>query len=541
MSKADLILKSNAIFTGKSNSTFAGGIAIKGNRIIKVGSTEDIEGYRDSNTVVFHYGDNLILPGFIDSHMHYFVGAFQSSGRVCRELFESRSKKECLNMVGAFADANPQMKAIVGMGWHLPSWKEADLPPCKEDLDKIEPQRPIFLLSAEGHTFWLNSKALELCHIHAGTTVSFGSIGKDSTGNPNGLLYELEACEEPNTLAFKAEGNEGKKIFLAFNKQLSQCGITSTTDVSTCPEPVGDFSQYELLHQLETEKKLSVRIHLYPSLGLVADTTLASQLRDKYHSEKLRIAGLKQFVDGVTSSNSAFLLAPYTDNPSISGNSFYAYEVLRDCISKANKDQFGVKLHAIGDAAIRMALNAFEESQKKNGPLIVRNSIEHVEAPHPDDIKRFAELNVTAAMQPLHMSYENLEKLVKLGPQRSKYQFPFKTLLEHGSTLAFGTDYPVVPFNPMETIYAAVSRTTIDNQEIEINPWEKIPLADALRAYTYGSAYCVNQEKVLGSIEEGKLADIVVLDRNLFAVDPKEILETKVLLTIMDGTIVHQL
>lgn len=541
MDKADIILRSNVIFTGVSNDTFAGGIAIKGNKIMKVGLWDEVDAFIDPHTIVLEYGDKLILPGLIDSHMHYFIGAFQSSGKVCRTLFDAHSKKECLEMVKKFAKSNPQLQTIAGMGWHLPSWDESDRFPCKEDLDAIASHRPIFLLSAEGHTFWLNSKALALCEITKASKVRFGSIGKNEDGEPNGLLYELEACERANALAFKPVDHDAKKIILEFNKKLSECGITSTTDVSVCPEPVGDFSEYAAAHQLEAEQRLSVRINLYPSLGLAPDTTLASELRNKYHSEKLRIAGLKQFVDGVTSSNSAYLLEPYADQPDSSGHSFYKYNILRDCVVNANREQFGVKLHAIGDAAIRMALDAYEESQNANGPLTVRNSIEHLEAPHPNDIGRFSKLNVTAAMQPLHLSYENLEKQIKLGPQRSKYQFPFKTLLEDGAVLAFGTDYPVVPFNPMDTIYAAVTRTNIEGQEIEINPWEKISLAEALRAYTYGSAYCVNQEQLLGSIEEGKLADIVVLDRNLFTVDPKEILETKVILTMMDGNIVHQL
>jgi len=540
MEKADLILKSNAIFTGKTNGTFAGGIAVKGNKIIKVGSWDEVDLYKDLHTKVFEYKDNLILPGFIDSHMHYFVGAFQSSGRVCRTLFDAQSKKECLDMVAKFSKECAEMNKVVGMGWHLPSWDEADRNPCKEDLDAIEPNRPVFLLSAEGHTFWLNSKALEACSINADTTVSFGKVGKNDDGEPDGMLYELEACEVANTIAFKADNNEEDEILMAFNKKLSECGITSTTDVSNCPEPVGDFSEYESLHQLELDHRLTVRLNLYPSLGLMPDTGLADRLRDKYHSEKLRVAGLKQFIDGVTSSNSAFLLEPYTDMPDSHGRPFYEYETLRDCVLFANGQQYGIKLHAIGDGAIRMALDAFEESQRKNGPLKIRNSIEHIEAPHPDDIGRFAKLDVTAAMQPLHLAYENLEKLVKIGPNRSRYQFPFKSLLEQGTVLAFGTDYPVVTFSPMETIHAAVTRQNIEGHEININPWEKIPLADVLRAYTFGGAYCVNQDDILGSLEEGKLADIVVLDRNLFGVDPEEILETKVLLTVMDGDVVHQ-
>lgn len=540
MQKAQILIQSDNVFTGTNDVPFAGGVAIADNKIIAVGSREELKPYCSEDTEILDYGSQLVMPGFIDAHMHYFCGVFQSSKYMCRDLFDAKSEQECVGIIEAFGRQHHDFDKISGMGWFPLLWDEKDVMPSKASLDTIEPNRPVYLLSADGHTFWLNSKALEACGITKDTQVSFGSIGKDEQGELTGLLFEIEAEETANALAFQLPKDQGKAMIMDFNNMLLAKGVTSTTDMSVNPEPVGDFAEYALARQLEEAGEMKIRLNLYPSLGLHPDTSIAEQLRKEYCSERLRIAGLKQFIDGVSSTYSAYLLEPYNDRPDFTSRPCYPYETYRDCVTYANSHGFGVRMHAIGDGAIRLELDAIQYARSHGGRHDVRNSLEHLEAIDPQDIPRFAQLDVTCSMQPLHMPPTAYEKKVRLGDERCKYQWPFQTLLDNNAVLAFGTDFPVAPYDPLESIHDAVARQDEKGREIEINPWEKISVADALKAYTIGSAYCIGMEDRLGTLEAGKLADLIVLDQNLFALKPEEIRDTNVVLTIVDGEIVYR-
>lgn len=537
--KADLIIISNNVFTGRQTEAFPGCVAIKGNKIIDVCAKESVDKYIDSNTEVLEYKDELVMAGFIDAHMHYFNGVFQNSKYMNRGLFDCKSKEECVSVIKEFGKQNPDFPKISSMGWFPLSWYDPKDMPTKELLDEIEPDRPVYLLAADGHTFWLNSKALELCNITKYTQVSFGSIGKGEDGEPNGLLFDIEAEETANALAFALPEESAEEMITEFNDDLLSYGITTTTDMSVNPEPVGDFADYAKAKKLEDQGKLKIRINLYPSLGLKPDTSIVEDLRNQYKSEKLRVAGLKQFVDGVSSTYTAYLLEPYSDRDDYSGKPNYPYEVIRDCVTHANKNDFPVRLHTIGDGAIRLALDAIEFSQKTNNKR-VRNSLEHLEAMAQSDIPRLAELDVVASMQPLHIPPTAYEKKVRLGDDRCKYQWPFRSILDSGVILAYGTDYPVAPYNPFESIHDSVARTDANGKEIKINPWEKTTLEEALIAYTLGGAYCIGKEDVLGTLEKGKYADVTVLSGNPFDMDIKKIKGLKSKLTVVDGEVVYK-
>lgn len=540
MKKADLLIKSKNIFTGTEDIPSEGCIAVQGNKIIKIGNFQEVSPYISDETKVLDYENEMVMPGFIDAHMHYFCGVFQSSNYMCRELFEAKSEQECVEMIRAFGEKNPDLDKLSGMGWFPPLWDDKTAIPSRKSLDAIEPERPVYLLSADGHTFWLNTKALEACGITKETKVRFGSIGKDENGELTGLLYEIEAEETANTLAFQLPEDRAEEMILDFNKKLLASGITATTDMSVNPEPVGDFSEYALAKKLEDRGELNVRLNLYPSMGLVPETAKAERLRTEYCTDKLRVAGLKQFIDGVSSSYSAYLLEPYSDKPGFTSRSCYPYEIYRDCITNANSKGFGVRLHTVGDGAIRLGLDAIQYARENSGNTSVRNCLEHLEAIDPMDLSRFRELDVTCSMQPYHMPPTAYEKLVRLGEKRSRYQWPFHSLLDQNAVLAFGTDFPVAPYEPLQSIHDAVARKDWDGEEIKINPWEKISLAEALRAYTAGSAYSIGMDHKLGTLEEGKLADLIVLDKNLFDLEVSEIPHTNVILTIADGEIVYQ-
>ena len=540
MKKASLVIKSNAVFTGLTDDVFKGGVAVSDNKIAAVGSDDEIQEWISEDTKVLEYGDQMIMPGFIDAHMHFFTGAFVNSEYMLMDLFGAKSEEECAGMVEAFAKEHPDYGTISGMGWFPAFWNNHDTLPHRRSLDAVVSDRPVYLLSADCHTFWMNSRALEECGITKDTKVSFGKIGKGEDGELDGLLFEIEACTPANERAFLLADDKMKELQKNFYAEIAKNGITSTTNMSVNPVLESSFKEFEVAAELEKEGELTVRLHLYPSLGLDPDFEGVKGLREKYASEKLRVSGLKQFVDGVTSTYTAYMLEPYSDNPGTRGFSNYPAELYEKMVAAANKEGFGVRLHCIGDAAVRLTLDAFEKSNRQNDNSSLRNTIEHIESIHEDDIPRFAQLGVIASMQPIHLILDVNEKVSRIGEERCRYEWPFKTLLKNHATLAFGTDFPVADINPFPNIHAAVTRCGENGELVGTNPEERISLAETLKAYTYGSACAINRENELGTLEAGKLADIVVLDRNLFAASEAEIPETSVALTVMDGQIVYK-
>jgi predicted amidohydrolase YtcJ len=539
MTKADMVLKSDNIFDGARDEPFAGAIAVAGDRIVAVGGAEEMKPYIESGAKLLDFGDKLITPGFIDAHMHYFSGMLMTSKYMCL-IFDCKSEEDCADRMGAFAAEHPEFEQIVALGWQISWWGEGAALPTKASLDARVPDRPVFAYSADGHCMWLNSKALAKTGTTRETTVSFGDICKDENGELTGVYLDMEAIAVPSSMALAMPADEMKALTTEFNRGLVAAGITSVTDMAVDVTSGKDMSGYKILKSLEDEGNLGVRMHLYPGLGTKPDTSHADALSGKYKSEKLRVAGLKQFVDGVTYTFTAALLEPYANNPSTKGKTFFSYETILECVLNANKNGYGVRLHCIGDAAIKLALDAFEESAKVNDMTGVINCVEHIEALRPEDIPRFAKLGVVASMQPLHVTFNDNEKVSAVGEERAKYQWPFKSIYKTGATVAFGTDFPVVGFETLPSLHAAVTRTNAEGKPMGTNPEEKLTLAEAIKSYTAGSAYSVGREKDLGRLEAGKLADVVVFDRNLFGIDARGILDAKVEMTLLNGEIVYE-
>ena len=540
MNKADLVILSKSIFTGENDSLLQGGIAITGNKITAVGSNSRIAAFIGESTKVCKYDDLLVMPGIMDAHVHLTMGAIVNScEHTCTEITDSKSEEECVEMVKAFAENHPELHRIRGMGWFPINWRSNSLP-SKKSLDAAFPDKPVFLICADGHTHWLNSKALEECGISKASTCRFGEIGKDADGELNGLLFEMDACGPSLDKFLDLPVCDTKKIMKEFLAEISEFGITSICDMAVLPVPSRNYNAFKSLGEIENEGDLTARIYLYPSLGIDGDFTAVNELRKTYNSEKLKVAGLKQFIDGVTTTYTGYLLDPYEDNPDTCGKSNFPADTYRKCAVKANGLGFPVRFHGLGDAAVRMCFNIFEESNKLNKNYSMKNSIEHCENVHPDDICRFAKTNTVASMQPYHLPLDANEKIARIGEERCKFEWPHKSILDANGILAFGTDYPVVHFNPFPNIYAAVTRCDEDGIPTGANDWEKISLADALRAYTYGAACSHNVQDKVGTIKEGMMADIIVLDRNPFAASNKEIKDTKVILTVSDGRIVFE-
>lgn len=533
--KADIVLSSDAIFTGLTHEPTSGAIAILGDKILSVGSKAEIEPFIGSGTKVFNYGNQLIMPGFHDFHLHIMFSALSLTSI---NLFEARSAQEVAAKVLEFSKECPEEGWIIGMQWDAGYWHDKQEPHYRI-LDAIIPDRPVVLFHAEGHYTWVNSKAMEL----AGVTEEirdpdFGRYERDKNGLLTGILYE-EAQQIVLKEALRLTQNKKETILKEFLRLLSQNGITSVNDLFA---PIDDFLQdYDLFEKLDKQGELTTRFHITPELDGNLDK--AQILRNKYVSKKLQFSGLKQFVDGTVTGHTAYFLKPYSDQLDICGHPALDPEVLIDRVVKADELGFRIRFHAIGDAAIRLALDAFEEAVRKNGKRDSRHTVEHIEVIDLDDIERFSKLGVIASMQPDHMAASSREVYSSIiGPEREKNVFLTKSLLNTGASLALGTDFPVsISLNPMRQIYTAITR--VDSSGDPQNTWhpeQKLTLAEALQAYTYGSAHGCFREHELGTLEEGKLADLVVLDRNLFDIPESEVLETKVELTINDGKVVYK-
>ncbi len=528
--KADLILASNAVFTGLDNEPKPGFVAIKGNAIIAVDEREQMAAYLDEHTRVKEYGDQLIMPGFHDFHVHVLLGSLQEDNV---NLIQARSEQEAAQMVADFARTRPDVPWVLGFCWYHPYWDEKQLP-HRASLDALIPDRPVFLLHAAAHIAWLNSKALELLQIHRDTPdPAAGEIVRDENGEPTGILIEnaIALAKE----AFRLPDKDAKRIFRMFLDKAASLGVTSVHDM--LPLPAIELGDVELYEAFDNNDELTVRIHFLTTLN--GDLERAKALREKYRSARLQFSGLKQFLDGIVTAHTALLVEPYADKPETCGESTLAPELVTQWVKAADREGFRLRFHAVGDGAVRLALDAYEAAQQENGRRDSRHTIEHIELVHPDDLSRFNELGVIASLQPEHFGLANRKHyLAKIGEEREKYTFVNRMLKEAGATIALGTDFPIVSFNPMLEIFRAVSRKSTDG-----NLWneqEAIPLDQALRDYTLAPAYGAFREHELGTLQPGKLADVIVLDRNPFAASFDELPETTVALTVMDGKIVFE-
>lgn len=533
---ADIVLTSNAIFTGITDEPIKGAIAVKGNVIHKVGTMEEINPLIGKETKVYHFEDQLIMPGFIDSHIHLFMGSLWLDSL---SLYDAKSEEEAAKMVKEFAERRKDEPWLFGFEWSHLAWENKKLP-HRETLDKYIPDRPVFLFNRPLHGAWVNSKALEIMGIDETTPdPPFGKIERDDDGKPTGFLYETAmgfAQDAFNSIPIEKQKRMLRK-FLAYS---AKYGVTSVSDMF--PLPALNLGNLELYREFEQQNKLTTRIHFL--IELTNNFDLAKELKSKYQSNRLRFSGLKQFLDGVPSTYTAYLVEPYSDKPETRGSTLISPDEIKELVLQADKEDFRVRLHACGDGSVRLGLDCFAHARKLNGENDLRHTIEHNELVHPDDLHRFSELNVIASFQPEHLSSNKFSESplpIRFGKEREKYIFPIKTLSKLNTKIIFGTDFPVVDLNPMLQIYRAITRVHHDGKP---NggwiPEEKITIAEALRHYTIDAAYNIYRENELGTLEAGKLADITVIDKNLFEIPEEEILHAKPIMTMIDGEIIYE-
>lgn len=536
--KADYILKSKAVFTGKENQPFAGGIAVKGNKIVKVLNESEIASCEADKTI--DYGDKLIMAGFVDAHVHYFMGAVTASEHVCLDITGTTSEAECVEVMKKYAAEHPDEKRLRGMGWFPANWGDAPLP-SKKSLDEAFPDIPVYLIAADVHTFWMNTKALEESGITPDMKPRSGSVGVDENGELTGLLFEPDACIPAMAKVQEFDREEMIRINEEFLAHIASCGVTSISEMSAEDYSDANLNKYLTVKEMENQGKLTARLHIYTELAGHTDFSKAKEWQEELYSEKLRLNGVKGFIDGVASTYTGLLLEPYSDRPDTKGIDVpnLPQEEMQKYVTAANAAGLPVRIHCIADGSVRMALDMYEESQKVNGIPTIPNTVEHIENIHPDDIPRFAKLGVVPSMQPYHLTLDYMEKPRRIGEERCRWEWPHRSLLDSGAKLAFGTDYPVVDFNPYPSIYAAITRLDDDGNPASTNPEECITLAETLYAYTAGAAGAYGRDDI-GVLEEGKLADIVVVNKNLFDIEPAEILNCETVMTMFDGKIIYE-
>lgn len=542
----DYIVTSKRVFTSAVGDDAARPLAfaVVGDRIEFMGTPADVIAACAPGTPVLDFGDAFICPGFHDAHLHFFHTALGASPYLLMHMGESEA--ELVARTVEFAAGLPNHAWVVTQGWRDYRW-DPPVPPTKRSLDEAFPTRPCVMYSGDGHTLWMNTCALEALGVTRDSVPpQGGSYDRDENGELTGIIREAAAMELlPRCLEWLTEDD----IARAYEDQMTRMaeqGITSICDMALMPHPGCDFIRDDVYEKLSREGKLTLRVHMYPTL--LDDQSRLEDLQDRYAGDEfplLRAPGFKQFFDGVSSQHTAWLTEPYANArfDGDCGRPTVPTDHMRELVLAAAERGHSVRIHTIGDRAIHEALDIFEEAQGwYSAPMQGRNTLEHLENLLPEDIDRLADLGVLASSQPGHITLDPGGPERDLGPERSRIMWPFATYAARGVEQAFGTDSPITAVTSMDVLYCAVTRQDPFTHEPSGGwlPSERISAADALRIYTAGSAAAAGREQELGQIAPGMLADFVVLDRDITACDPEEIQSAQVLATYVGGQRVYE-
>ncbi|MDC0178467.1 amidohydrolase [Woeseiaceae bacterium] len=535
---ADTVFRNGKIYTVDRNRTWAEALAIKDGRITYVGSDEDVLTLIGSNTDVIDLGARMVLPGLQDVHIHPIWGGVEASA--C-DLNGLPGVTEYRSAISEYAAANPNVEWILGGGWSMPVFGPGGAP-NRSIIDELVPDRPVFLTSADGHSGWANSRALEIAGITSNTPDPIdGRIDRDpKTGEPIGSLQEgattlVTDHIPPTTLAVRKAG-----LHYAMN-MLNGYGITSIQAAMVTSDELEAYQSIE--RQGELNLRVVASLWWEREKGLEQIEYLET-LRTQYKSDLIRPTTVKIMQDGVMENYTAALLEPYFVPSNTRGIPMVEPELLKSAVTALDASGFQIHFHAIGDAAIRQALNAVEESIYENGQLGHRHHISHLQLINPEDIERFAELSVVANFQPLWAYTDDyITDLTApfLGDKRMRWMYPIRSIQKSGGMIAFGSDWSVSTANPFHQMETAITRMSAI-EETEAEPLvieERIDRETAIEAFTINAAYVNRSEHETGSIEVGKYADLIVLTQNLFEVNELDISETKVMLTLFEGRVVH--
>lgn len=539
---ADVVVVHGRVYTGDSRKSWAQAIAIAGENIIAVGSDAEIAAYRGLKTAAIDARGRVVLPGFTDSHIHFLEGSLSLDEP---DLNGAASPAAIDQLLRKYANDYPGKDWVFGQGWSYDTFGPSALPD-KALLDSIFPDRPVYLESFDSHTGWVNSKALALAGISRNSLdPPGGKIVRDAkSGEPTGALVE----DARHLVKSLVPMPSAEQKLAAFRKGLAlaaQNGLVRVHAAGEPPDTFGDFYDVDLLDQLRREGRLTARFYIskdiQPPVLTAADLAALEQARKKYNDNWISVGAAKFFLDGVIEDHAAAMLAPYSDDAGNSGSTQWRPEDYSRAVLELDRRGFQIFTHAIGDRAVRITLDAYEQAKQQNGTSDARHRIEHIELVSPVDIPRFTSLGVIASMQPLHAYPEAGVWNRRVGADREKYAFAWNSLEKAGVHLAFGSDWEVVTMNPWPGVQTAVTRQ--DDKGLPADGWipeQRITVAQAIAGYTTGAAYAGHRESTEGSLEAGKLADLIILSQNPFEVDPHELSKTRLLLTMVGGRVVYR-
>ena len=546
---ADYVFAGGKVYTVAEAQPWAEAVAVEGKKITFVGSDADVKKYIGEDTQVIDLAGKMLLPGFVEGHFHPIAGAQLTVG----VNLQYDPVEQVLGAIKKYADANPDAKVVRGFGWRYTSFPSAG--PTKEQLDEIVPDRPVFLFAVDGHAAWVNSKGLEMAGITRDTPdpqPGFSSFQRDpETGEPTGYLVEVPAALLVlNALEPQNKVSVGKALEALLPK-FPTAGVTAVFDAGILGiSPEDGFNLY-----LDFEKKgqLPIRVvgSYYHNNPKIDPLPIIQSYRESFQSELVQARVLKLNVDGGDAQYTAVMLQPYASKPEITGDPIFTPEQLNDMTKRADAQGLDVHFHAFGDGAVRMSLDAVEAAGAANEARDRRHTIAHAIYIHEDDLPRFAKLNVitSMSMQWATPDLSNLKLAVANLGEGIVYErfMRARSLVDSGAKLSFGTDWPAAgyysTYKPLEAIQVAVTREMLSGRGLKpVMPPanEVLTLEQAIKANTFTSAYQSRLDDRVGSIEVGKLADLVVLEKNLFDVAPGEISGVDVLLTMMNGKVTYR-
>jgi predicted amidohydrolase YtcJ len=528
---ASLVITGSRVWTGDSGLPWAEAVAVTDERIIAVGSAASMEPLISETTKVIAIDGSMLVPGFIDTHEHFLSG---SSGLASVQLRDAKTPEEFSARVGEFAKTIEPGEWIMNGAWDHTNW-DGELP-NRDWIDAVTPDNPVWVLRLDGHMGLANSLALELAGVDADSPdIEGGIIVRDESGRPTGILKDnamrsIFAVIPPYTDAQLDRFLEAGMQYVASN------GVTTLHDVFS-----DDFDSWASLATYRRANKSGALITRIYSVSPLHDwQRLADDVAANGHGDDwLKTGGVKAMMDGSLGSHTAAFFEPFSDIPDDHGFLVNSLEDMRRWITGADAAGLQVMVHAIGDRAIRDLLDIYQEVAEAHGDRDRRFRIEHAQHIHPDDIQRFAVQKVIASMQPYHAIDDGRWAENVIGSERIKTTYAFRSLIDSGAHLAFGSDWYVAPAAPLEGIYAAVTRRTLD--DANPNGWvpeQKITVEQALRAYTYEGAFASFEEDRKGTIKAGMIADMVLLDRDITRIARETIRDARVLHTIVGGRIV---
>jgi predicted amidohydrolase YtcJ len=537
----DLLLLNGKVWTCDPRMPVTDAIAIAGGRIAAIGSNDELAAFAGPNTKVLDLAGRLATPGFNDAHVHFYIGG---DALTSIDLRNVSSPAEFRETVRRFAETRPRGEWILNGSWDHERWNPVELP-TRDLIDDVTPHHPIWLNRSDGHMRLANSLAMRLAGVDRNAaSIPGGEIICDAAGSPTGIFKDAANRLIDHVIPLPSHARIRSAILAAQQHALS-FGVTSVQDMGVLGSRAAE-AMVEVLRvyqQLDHAGELSIRISAHlplPEWRRLADAGIMAN----FNSGRLQVGAVKSFSDGSLGSTTAWFFEPYADAPHTCG---LPSDELLDGASMyenlSNADQAGLQIaiHAIGDRANSAVLDMCERLREENGDRDRRIRIEHAQHLRPKDISRFKDLDITASVQPYHCIDDGRWAEKRIGPDRAKTAYAFRSLMDAGVKVAFGSDWWVAPISPLLGIYAAATRRTVDGSFP--NGWfpeQKVSVEEAVYAYTLGAAYASHEEDIKGSLTPGKLADVVVLSEDIFSIDPVRIADVNVELTIFDGKVVYE-